>query len=72
MSFNQIPGKSATYDDIKSDKKESLTLLRQHIFWDIFLGLRRGGFFEWNFNISFCRISNPSFYLNKNELKKNC
>ena len=29
-------------------------------------------FFEWNFNISFCLISNPSFYLNKNELRKNC
>ena len=29
-------------------------------------------FSEWKFNISFCQISNLSFGLNKNELKKNC
>ena len=29
-------------------------------------------FSEWNFNISFRRISNLSFYLNKSELKKDC
>ena len=27
------------------------------------------GLFKWNFNISFCQI-NPSFYLNKDKLKK--
>ena len=35
----------------------------QNFFWNIFLGLRRGFSFESNFNISFCRISNLSFYL---------
>ena len=40
-------------------------------FWNIFLELRRGFFLEWNFNISFCRIIDLSFYLNKNELRKN-
>ena len=44
----------------------------QKFFWNIFLGLRRGFSFESNFNISFCRISNLSFYLSKSRLWKSC
>ena len=43
---------------------------RQHILKYI-LRVKAWIFFEWNFNISFCRIIDLSFYLNKNELRKN-
>ena len=43
MRNNEIPRKNATYDDIKSDKKIKFKF-RQHIFWNIFLGLRCGFF----------------------------
>ena len=46
------------------------TLFRQYIFLNIFLGLRCVFvFFKWNYSISFCRINNFSFYLNRNKLR---
>ena len=36
MSFNQIPGKSATYDDIKSDKKNKVWHSSDSIFFETY------------------------------------
>ena len=33
MNFNEISGKMITYDDIKSDKKQSFTLLQTAYFF---------------------------------------
>ena len=32
MTFNEIPGKNVTYDDFKSNKKQSLSLFSDSIF----------------------------------------
>ena len=53
----------------KVTQEQSFVFYSGSIFFEIFLGLRRGVFFEWNFNIIFYKISNLSFYLSKNELK---
>ena len=45
MNFNEISGKNVTYDAIKSDKKQSLTLSSDSlIFENIFLRFRCGFF----------------------------
>ena len=36
MSFNEIRGKNATYDDSKSDKKQSLTLSSESMFFETY------------------------------------
>ena len=34
MTFNEIPGKNVTYDDFKSNKKQSLSLFSDSIFFE--------------------------------------
>ena len=61
-TFNQISGKNVTYDDIKIDKKYSLTLFSDIYFLKHILRVKKAWIsFEWNLSISFCRISNLSF-----------
>ena len=56
---------------LKVTKNKALhSLHRQYIFLNIFLRLRHGGFIFMELQISFCRIGNVSFYLNKNEHRK--
>ena len=73
--FWQISTKfSKNFDDIKKDlKKQKVKTSDNIFFWDTFLGLKCGLFLnETSILKCFCRISNFSFYLNKNELWKNC
>ena len=57
---------------LKVTQKQSFTLSSVSVFFKIYYLDKVWGFFEWNFNISFCQISNLSFYFNKNELSENC
>ena len=67
MNFNDIIRKNVTYDDIKKDTKTNLcTLFEGSLLFEICSQVKAWEFFEWNFNISFCQISNLSFYLSKN------
>ena len=61
----KFSGKNVTYD-IKSDEKQSF----KH--WNIFFRLRRGFSLNETSILLFCQISNISFYLNKNDIRKNC
>ena len=36
MTFYEISGKNLTYDNIKNDKKQSLTLFWDSIFFEIY------------------------------------
>ena len=56
---------------LKVTKKQSFTLSSDSFLKYIYR-VKEWIFFKYNFNISFCRISNLSFHLNKNELRKNC
>ena len=62
----KFSGKNVTYDDIKSDEKQSFN------HWNIFFRLRRGFSLNETSILLFCQISNISFYLNKNDIRKNC
>ena len=73
MNFNETSQKNVTYDDIKSDlKNKALHFLQAVHFLKYILRVKAWIIFEWNLNISFCRITNLSFFINKNELRKHC
>ena len=71
MNFNEIFGKNSTYDDIKSDKKALYSLqtvyflkyvLRIKVWYKVF-------FLNGTSIFVFAELT---FYLNKNQLRKNC
>ena len=60
-------------DGTESDYKTKLyTLFWQYIFLNIFLGLRCRFFLNETSILIFAKLIFHSFYLNKNELRKNC
>ena len=59
---------------LKVAKNKPLQSLQTVYFLKYIFRVKAYGFWflnEWNFNISFCQISNLSFYLSKIELRKN-
>ena len=50
---------------LKKTKKQSFTLFRQYIFWNIFLGLRRRFFLNETSILAFAELAIFHSYLNK-------